>query len=85
MSSVVTVGPLNKRHLGDTNRPSCILYGAESGPYREVLFIWRVSLSEVSGYFVSGAGDGRNVRLDVENKTPEQILSEFASVAGIPE
>ena len=85
MASAVTVEPLNKRHLGDTKCPSCILYGAEPGPYKEVLFIWRVHFSEVSGYFVSSAGDGRNVRLDVENKTPEQILSEFVSVAAIPE
>ena len=29
-------------------------------------------------------GDGRSVRLDVENKKPEQILTELTSVAGVP-
>lgn len=30
-------------------------------------------------------GDDRYVTLDVENKEPELILSELASVAGVPE
>ncbi|CAI7994094.1 Probable 28S ribosomal protein S25, mitochondrial [Geodia barretti] len=68
-----------KLHLKDSVKAVTVTYnthGVDSSGVR---------LSEVSGYFVSGAGDGRNVRLDVENKTPEQILSEFASVAGIPD
>ena len=51
-----------------------------------------VFLGKFWGVWFSGAsdsrafaGDGRSVRLDAESKSSEQILSELASVAGIPE